>query len=281
MRIQYCTDGSEESLEAARLLADLPFSDSQVSIVTVASESANKSAAEQAVNSARGILASHFATLETEIRVGHSGWELVRRAEKAAPDLIVLGSRGRSGLANILLGSVAEHVARHARVPVLVARGYQGALDRVVVASDGSESSEYAAQWLKKVPLPANCHLDLVTVLPQAESLSFARGALPAHLVAELRGAMQSEQEEAKARLERQAAEFSATGKQTAVLLRTGHPAGELLDVAEERRANLVVVGAQGQSALDRFLLGSVSARVLRYARCSVLVVKNPNERPE
>jgi nucleotide-binding universal stress UspA family protein len=53
-----------------------------------------------------------------------------------------------------------------------------------------------------------------------------------------------------------------------------GNPAAELVRIADEHRAGLIVVGSQGLSAIERFLLGSVSERVLRHAHCSVLVVK-------
>jgi nucleotide-binding universal stress UspA family protein len=53
-----------------------------------------------------------------------------------------------------------------------------------------------------------------------------------------------------------------------------GNPAVELVRIADEHSAGLIVVGSQGLSGIERFLLGSVSERVLRHAHCSVLIVK-------
>jgi len=61
------------------------------------------------------------------------------------------------------------------------------------------------------------------------------------------------------------------------VTLRTeteiGHPAEKILSRAEAEGVDLIVCGRRGGSVFDRWLLGSVSARLVRYARCSVLVV--------
>ncbi len=56
-------------------------------------------------------------------------------------------------------------------------------------------------------------------------------------------------------------------------LIKEGSPAAVILDVAEEENIDLIVIGSSGKSGLDRFLMGSVATKVVKSAKCSVLVV--------
>jgi universal stress protein A len=60
--------------------------------------------------------------VETQVFMGEPVWEICQAATREHVDLIVMGSRGRTGLSHVLLGSVAERVVRHAPCPVLVTR---------------------------------------------------------------------------------------------------------------------------------------------------------------
>lgn len=58
------------------------------------------------------------------------------------------------------------------------------------------------------------------------------------------------------------------------VELQVGHPAQQILECAERIEADLIVVGHRGHGALDRWQLGSVSHRIISYAKCAVMVVR-------
>lgn len=60
--------------------------------------------------------------IETRVLLGDPCWDICQAVEREHADLLVMGSHGRTGLAHVLLGSVAERVVRHAACPVLVAR---------------------------------------------------------------------------------------------------------------------------------------------------------------
>jgi nucleotide-binding universal stress UspA family protein len=67
---------------------------------------------------------------------------------------------------------------------------------------------------------------------------------------------------------------FTLADKHAIATVETGDPAYTLLDVAEQGKADLLVVGSHGRSGLGRFLMGSVSEKALRHAHCSVLVMR-------
>lgn len=81
-----------------------------------------KQAAENRFEEADDLAAEYDAELETEIEVGRPSRTIVRYAEENDVDHIVMGSHGRSGVARVLLGSVAETVVRRSPVPVTVVR---------------------------------------------------------------------------------------------------------------------------------------------------------------
>ena len=80
--------------------------------------------------------------------------------------------------------------------------------------------------------------------------------------------------EDVEATLREAAAEVEAAGVAVTTYAREGDPADAILDVAEERGADLVVVGNKGMTGAKRFLLGSVPNKVSHHAPCSVLIIR-------
>jgi nucleotide-binding universal stress UspA family protein len=128
-------DFSEESLAAVDVAVQLAVSPAGVHVVHVLPELSplepgelwetidNKSRTEHAEKALRERLSEpRHAELVLEILFGDAGHCIATRAEELRADLIVLPSHGRTGLAHLLIGSVAERVVRLAHCPVLVLR---------------------------------------------------------------------------------------------------------------------------------------------------------------
>jgi nucleotide-binding universal stress UspA family protein len=79
---------------------------------------------------------------------------------------------------------------------------------------------------------------------------------------------------EAARQLEEAAAILAEDGVEPERIQAVGNPAAEIISAAEERDADIIVVGYRGRSAISRFIEGSVSERVVRHAACDVLVVR-------
>ena len=276
MRILYATDGSAASLDAADWLAALPLDEQcELTILSVADPGARVEEGA-AVEAAQARLAGTRAAVKTEVRTGHPVEEIVRAAEEHSAELLVVGSYGHSAIERLFIGSEAERVVRHAPCPVLLVRRRSGGLRSILLGIDGSQCSTYAAEWLQRSPLFPEAAVRVLTVLPlSAEPVMFSGITLVPSLMEELRSIDQQTLREAEERLDKTVAQFAAAGKQAAKELKRGHPAVNLLEEAEARDVDLIVVGSHGGSALDRFLLGSVSEHVLRHAPCSVLVVRS------
>jgi nucleotide-binding universal stress UspA family protein len=271
MRVLYATDGSDDALAAAQLLTALPLDNASLLVLTV-TEEGQPDRAEQALGATRDALRGCAAAIRTESRSGKPAVEILQAADEEAPDLIVLGSRGLGAVARFFLGSVAERVARHAACPVLIARRVPGEVRQVILGIDASQGAADAAGWLQRFPLPADCEVRIVTVLQPYQVGTYLDARLPG-LAEELRAIQAAQREEAQTRLREVAQAFQLAGKRAVHELRERHPALGLIEAAEEHGADLVVVGRQGLSGIDRFLMGSVSEHVLHHAPCSVLII--------
>jgi nucleotide-binding universal stress UspA family protein len=85
---------------------------------------------------------------------------------------------------------------------------------------------------------------------------------------------MVNPREDVDATLREAAEEADAAGVESEIYARQGDPADAILDVAEERGADLIVVGNKGMTGAKRFLLGSVPNKVSHHAPCSVLIIR-------
>jgi nucleotide-binding universal stress UspA family protein len=229
--------------------------------------------AEDVLGSAREVLCGLKASVTALVCRGNPAEEILRAAE-GPTDLLVVGACGRSSVMRFLLGSVAERVARYAHCPVLVVRPISSLFRKIVLGLDDSLCSRRAADWLLQFPLWSDSEVRLVTVVPFLDVWCRSSIPLGPPLADHATTLAQYEREAAQRQLEPLVHSFGERGKQAVTEIASGDPALGLLQVAEEEGADLIVVGSHGQGAVKRFLLGSVSEKVLRHAHCSVLVVR-------
>jgi nucleotide-binding universal stress UspA family protein len=283
MQILFATDGSIESRAAAQLLNELPLrKEDAITLLTVC-PSGNfegvltppyPEAAAAVLADAREAFRHSPVALRTEARQGHVAEEILRAVAELRAELLVVGACGLSPVRRFLVGSVAERVVRHSSCPTLLVRPHSGAPRRALLGIDASPGATRAAEWLRQFPLPAACELRLVTVLPLLEAWLHAPLMLAPPLVEDVTTLGEREREAAQSRLRGLAASLGSGGRRVETEIRSGDPALLLLQVAEEEGVDLIVVGSHGQSATERFFLGSVSEKVLRHAHCSVLIVR-------
>ena len=152
---------------------------------------------------------------------------------------------------------------------------------RVLLATDGSGSAESAVEFLRGFPLPKDAELYLLTVIDKEVYRSNGKKELSSEHQQVLDQTRQILDEDAAGLLDSVAARLAERLSLRSTLVRSGHPADEIISAAREIDADLVVVGSHGLGNVKRFLLGSVSDHVLQYAHCSVLIARPPGRSGE
>lgn len=211
---------------------------------------------------------------------GSPAWNLVAKADGWKPDLIVVGSHGRTALGRFVLGSVSQRVLTEARCSVRVSRGRVDEPNspvRLIVGTDGSEASEEALRAVAARNWPSRSEVKVVMVDdPLAPE---ALGKLVPPLVEALAEDKREEQAWVERISERSTQLLRAAGIKVTCGVRFGDPKRELCKAAEEWGADCIFLGSAGFSnRFERFMLGSVSAAVAARAHCSVEVVRKSSD---
>jgi nucleotide-binding universal stress UspA family protein len=141
----------------------------------------------------------------------------------------------------------------------------------IVVGTDGSETAGKAVAAAVDLAKQIGASLDIVSAyepVPQSRLRAESRQA-PEDLQW-----MINPREDVEATLRDAAEDIEEAGVRVETFAREGDPADAILDVAEERGADLIVVGNKGMTGAKRFLLGSVPNKVSHHAPCSVLIIR-------
>ncbi|MEM6789696.1 MAG: universal stress protein [Myxococcota bacterium] len=232
----------------------------------------------------------HEQAVLTAVEAEHPATAICQRAEASEADLVVVGTHGRTGIARMLIGSVAEGVARHApcdvlTVPATVLPGGGGPKSeedasrsatgrttaspprRVIASTDfsstarrGLDAAHQLARQLETETVVAHFVDDSVPAL--------SVGAFPLEDLTERK-------RHAWDALSSLRAERFGDGADVATWVDvSSSPADALVRLATEREADLIVLSTHGRTGLASLLIGSVAERVIRHADCPVLAVR-------
>jgi nucleotide-binding universal stress UspA family protein len=210
----------------------------------------------------RGIRATS-ATASTE-----PSSAICARAEETGADLIAVGTRGHTGLAHVIFGSVAERVAQHAKSAVLVAHADSPAPTPyrcVLVPTDFSPDSDAAVAWARELVTRTGGKLVLLHAY-DLPSLALTGSALAAASVEK------SLADAARQRLG--ALRESLRGVEVETLISGARPDPSIAETADRARADAIVMGTRGRTGLAHVLMGSTTERVIRRAQVPVIAVK-------
>ena len=253
---------------------------------------------------------------ETILKTGSPAASLIAYAEEHSTDLIVMGALGLRSTLGILLGGVAQQVVEHAHLPVLVVRPPYRGLRRVLVVSDGSAFSRRAIEYLApicvetppdqlrihglpqteidKEPvrgrcswLPENTAVTVVHVMPPIISADMAAHAwtlgpevlYPAPVTPIDIEYFEKQEEQTGAEILNEARRvFNASGLVVRTLLRRGDAATEILQLAREEGADMIVCGSRRVESDQRLAAGQRFAQTgplcaLLSADCQITII--------
>jgi nucleotide-binding universal stress UspA family protein len=211
------------------------------------------------------------------VEKGITAGTILSKAEADKGTLIAMATHGRSGFRRWLLGSIAEKVLRAANSPLLLVRATDKAatdgkvaLDSVIVPLDGSELAE-------SILSPV---IDLVKTIKLAVRLM--RCYSFANLItsyedygAGVEGLRSRSKNEAISYLDVKVNQLKKEGlSDVASFLREGEPAEEIIEAAKGAPNSLIAMCTHGRSGMNRWMLGSVTEKVVRHSGNPVLVVR-------
>ena len=204
---------------------------------------------------------------------------ITRYARAHNIDLIVMGTHGRGRVAHLLLGGVAEKVARTAPCPVLTMRETPrtpgGRRPRLLVPTDFSPCSDAALGCAKRMAAKMRgsvCMLHVIEHPPTGVTFGSELCA-PESLQAR-----QDQTENARVELGRRMLADSRSRIATTADIVFGASAAMISAYAADHAFDMIVMGTHGRSGIAHLLMGSVAESVIRTARCPVLTVKSRHD---
>jgi nucleotide-binding universal stress UspA family protein len=264
-KILVALDGSKTSESSLPYLEFLLRNqDADVTLMQVVSkgDQKGKESAQNYLQSVAASLESKGACVERVIQVGDPASQIAKQAAQEAYSLILMCSRGKTGLRRILLGSVAEKILTLSKIPVLVVHPLKdGAkvspIRRIVVPLDGSHRSAKVLPVVAKLAQAMDAALALVIVISPTE-----KHPLPVDVAAQnLFRAQKGLQEQ---------------GLKVEIAIPYGDPAAETLAFANLNQANLLAIATRGRSGLEELRHGSVTKKILRNSQLPLLVLRTP-----
>jgi nucleotide-binding universal stress UspA family protein len=294
MNLLFAFDGSEHSLAALTFITDL-FSNSsdkpKIDLLTVITprQATDHAIIRETLDRASKHLGENGFKVKSNFILGYPAEQILEYAENAKPELIVVGAKGLRATLGILLGGVAQQVIEYSCCPVLLVRAPYTGMSRCLFVTDGSEFSIKATNYITKFPLPKDADMKVMHVLPPipiqpsqeyiSQYLPIGPDVYPPPPIAPIDedkvDRQEAEEIEGKTILQTTLDTLKKHGIHAQGMLRHGDAATEIIRYINKEKIELVIAGSRGLSQIRGLLLGSVSRKLVHYAGCSVLIVKD------
>ncbi|SER86323.1 universal stress protein [Natrinema salaciae] len=286
-RILVPTDGSEGALAGARRGIDLArAANAEIHVLSVVDTEASSLFQSQIDDEAAEPEATAEASVEAVANAADradASLDVTTAVERGPPhetiadyasandvDVVAMGTKGRTGLERVLLGSVTERVLRTVEIPVLAVPPESGyptpdgqPYETVLLPTDGSEGATVAVDWSLSLAALFDA---MVHTLFSVDTSRVPATPTPSDVLTDLERTGEAALEEVRTRADD--AGVSVTG-----LVASGPPTRVILQYVDDNEIDLIVMGTHGRSELPQHVLGSVTENVVRNADVPVFCV--------
>jgi len=232
------------------------FTEGQIGALDAEAASRRQTLEREVQDLAQRVLGSRVS-FTVSVLEGHAIEVILQRLTQNPPDLVVMGSHGRSGVARILLGSVAENVVRDARCPTLIVKGREipsglDHLQRVLCPVNLTDASRECLETASGVATAIGAELSVLQAVEDDSPHGDVARQQLCHWVPE---------------------DVRAHCHMSEVVLK-GDAAEQIILFARREKTDLIVLGAEHKSFLEFSILGHTTERVLRHGPSSVLLLQ-------
>ncbi|MGM0502801.1 MAG: universal stress protein [Bacillota bacterium] len=210
----------------------------------------------------------------TKIELGDPAKQIVKVAEEENCDLILIGSHSGGIIKSILLGSTTHNVIRRSSVPVLIEKyeeinegklkaASEKKFNQILLPIDFSDSTNQVLDIIEKMNAPSE-EITLISIIESSNSLE----------------ELDKRKSEVKSKLERVQEKLAANNIESDydIEVKHGDPAVNIVEIAEEKESNLIIMPTRGQGSIKELLIGSTAEQVAKKSPIPVLLVPNDNK---
>lgn len=283
MRILFCTDGSEISMNAfynmtqlvedavidAICVIDWSFLPTSMNIDSTNYSKAYENIADSILNFSQNLIQENGFSFGERIKTFGSAVEgILEQINKVDYDLILMGSHGKKGLQK-WLGSVSRQVISNTTLPILISKR-RTKNKRILLTVDGTEQSFNAVKRASNIVNLNNKEIYIISIKENPELLP-----MEATMDQNWLDSIEKQQKIHATKAINQAKSYleNLNVKVQNEIILTGNPAQKIIDFIAKEKIDLVVMGARTKIDLSKLLLGSVSKRVLENTQSDVLIV--------
>lgn len=276
-------DGSGEAESVLPYLRDLaPRFESHVYILGVGIGEKTRRVnqlLEDYIKETAGNLQGDNIKAEPVVLYGNAADKILDYTSEKKIDMIIMATHGRSGITRWWMGSIAEKVISESTAPVLLVRskrpskagaaGKVNVLHKILAPLDGSDTGESALSYAETLAINAQASVELLQIVspPSTVESSLIGGPDWRNFLKAMHDAGENYLKIINSRL-------SDKGVKSTYKVVTGDPADKIVEYVEENKISLIAMSTHGRTGLARWVLGSVTDKVLHGARIPILLVR-------